>query len=87
MLFNLGELQQAVLQLADAAAAGFGRELSAALDPRKLSASSVAAGGAHAGAALPGSAGRVQDLLWQKLGAALDHLQRRCEQETAAWVG
>lgn len=88
VLFNLNELQQAVLQLADQAAAAFGRDLGAALDPRKLSASSVAAGGASGGAhhgpggakslggPLPGSTAKVQEVLWEKLGAALDLLQR-----------
>lgn len=63
VLFNLNELQQAVMQLADSAAGAFGRELAAALDPRKLSASSVAAGGGGVpggakslgGGTLPGS--------------------------------
>lgn len=93
VLFNLGELQQAVLQLADAAAAAFARDLAAALDPRKLSASSVASGGGPSGAGpggakalgggLPGSAGKVQELLWQKLGGALEQLQRRCGRQGA----
>lgn len=66
MLFNLNELQQAVMQLADSAAAAFARELAAALDPRKLSASSVAAGsgggpgGAKSlGGTLPGSTAKA----------------------------
>lgn len=86
VLFNLNELQQAAQQLAEQQAAAFGRELAAALDPRKLSASSVAAGGSGPGpggakglhGTLPGgSTAKVQEALWDKLGKALDQLQRR----------
>ncbi|PSC76466.1 conserved oligomeric Golgi complex subunit 5 [Micractinium conductrix] len=84
VLFNLGELKQGVEALADAAAAGFARELGAALDPRKLSASSVAGGRGPGGAkaalqglgAPPGSTQKVAEALWEKLGAALELLQK-----------
>ena len=78
-------LWQGVEALADAAAAGFARELGAALDPRKLSASSVAGGRGPGGAkaalqglgAPPGSTQKVAEALWEKLGAALELLQKR----------
>lgn len=92
VLFNLGELQQGVLQLADQATSSFLRDFQAALDPRKLSAGSVAAKGAGMGGSSkaggggmgvgmgghgpPGSAAKVADLLWEKLGGALEQMQR-----------
>ncbi|KAL4435870.1 hypothetical protein ABPG77_000632 [Micractinium sp. CCAP 211/92] len=75
VLFNLGELRQGVEEIADQAAAAAGRELAAALDPRKLS--SAAAGGARGGGAGAGGApAKAHDALWDKLGAALEHLQK-----------
>ncbi|KAL4458763.1 hypothetical protein ABPG75_013628 [Micractinium tetrahymenae] len=75
VLFNLGELRQGVQDLADHAAAAAGRELAAALDPRKLS--SAAAGGARGGGVGAGGApAKAQDALWEKLGSALEHLQK-----------
>lgn len=77
VLFNLGELRQGVEEIADQAAAAAGRELAAALDPRKLS--SAAAGGARGGGAGAGGApAKAHDALWDKLGAALELLQKRC---------
>lgn len=57
MLFNLGQLPEAIATRVDSAVAALERSLAAALDPRKL----TAAGGGKAvpGASAPASAAKV----------------------------
>eukprot|EP00887_Chlorella_sp_A99_P006562 scaffold3.g6562.t1 len=82
VLYNLGELRQAVDQQVDSSCAALGRELAAALDPRKLTAAGGAGPGGGPGGVkslvspLPGTTAKVQDVLWQRLGGAADLLAR-----------
>jgi conserved oligomeric Golgi complex subunit 5 len=80
-LYNLHELRPAVEAHIDLVVAALEKNFSAAMDPRKLSAST---GGATAGAsgvrgvvgALQGATTRVQEALWERLTESFDGLWR-----------
>lgn len=80
-LYNLQELKSAVEAHIDAAVAHLEKNFSAAMDPRKLSASTPGSGAGSGGVrgvvgALQGATARVQEALWERLGEAFEGFWR-----------
>ncbi|GAB4821834.1 hypothetical protein N2152v2_008880 [Parachlorella kessleri] len=76
VLFNLGQLKEAIATRVDATVAGLERSLAAALDPRKLTAAGGASGKAVPGGATSAPGSAAKDLLWDRLGGVCDALHR-----------
>eukprot|EP00884_Botryococcus_braunii_P012366 jgi/Botrbrau1/2112/Bobra.0093s0019.1 len=82
VFFNLQMLQQAVEGLVDQYIQKLERSLSVALDPRKLGPAAAGQGGLlgtpggarSSATATPGSSAKLNELVWQKLGGALEEV-------------
>ncbi|CAL8469379.1 g8920 [Coccomyxa elongata] len=80
--FNLNELPQAVTELVESSVSQVERQLTSALDARRLTSAGAAAGGflggpGGRGSPAPGTAGstaKLAEILWQNLSKALDTL-------------